>query len=338
MKESYEEESFVSLPLATATDESDSLPICSDDYLVKQDDTLSIASSSDGDIFRITSAKTGMNEPVPFASSTPIKPPKPACSKTCTEKRKRKLPVTTVPATVSHDDFDKSDSLTRSLSHSSNSIMVNLAMSDQSSELAVLPEVEASKHNWKLSSVLEFNGCAQNCAIAEHMLNEHSILSAHSQFNNKSVQEQNMWVLEYFNSHCPFDVNEVRDFKGLTYTIHGRHVCLASWLEILSISGSRFYRLKSDFIENGGISLLSSHLKSPCVKTSKAVAWMRQYFERIGDKRPDKEGIYLPTCLTRKRIHETMTEEFLQVHGPNAEIICMSQFSLENLKRSLSPR
>ena len=37
---------------------------------------------------------------------------------------------------------------------------------------------------------------------------------------------------------------------------------------------------------------------------------MRQYFEKIGDKRLDKEGIYIPMCLTRKKVYEIMTEDF----------------------------
>ena len=317
MEESYEETSFVSLPLAT--DESlDSLPICSDDDSMKHDDTLSIASLSDGDIFG-GSANIGPVLPEPFACSTPTKlPEQPCCAETEKKRKRKKLHVTAM--------VPQSDRLTSSFSHSSNSMMENL--SNQSSELTTTTTTgaEAGKHNWRLSSVLDLDGCTQNCAITQHMLNEHSILSAHSQFSNKSTQEQNAWIIEYFNSHCPFDVNGMRDFKSLKYTIHGRQVCLTIWLEVLSISHSRFYRLRTDFVENGGISLLSSQQKSPCVKTSKAVAWMRQYFERIGDKRPDKEGIYLPTCLTRKKVYEIMTEEFLQVEGPNAEIICMSQF------------
>lgn len=320
MEESYEEESFVSLPLAT----DESLPICSDDDSMKhndsRDDTLSIASLPDGDILG-ASANVAPVLLVPFSCSTPTKLSDQPCSAETEKKRKRKkLPVRS--AMVPHDHI--SDRVTSSFNHSSNSMMGNL--SNQSSELTTITGVEADKHNWRLSSVLNLDGCTQNCAITEHMLNEHSILSAHSQFSNKSMQEQNAWVIEYFNSHCPFDVNGMRDFKSLKYTIHGRQVCLTIWLEILSISHSRFYRLRADFVDHGGISLLSSQQKSPCIKTSKAVAWMRQYFERIGDKRPDKEGIYLPTCLTRKRIYEIMTEEFLQVEGPHAEIICMSQF------------
>ena len=36
---------------------------------------------------------------------------------------------------------------------------------------------------------------------------------------------------------------------------------------------------------------------------------MRSYFEHVGDKRPDKDGIYLPTCLTEKAIFSVMVEE-----------------------------
>ena len=56
-----------------------------------------------------------------------------------------------------------------------------------------------------------------------------------------------------------------------------------------------------------------------------AVAWMENYFDRIGDKRPDKDGIYLPTCLTKRKIFEIMTEELYQ--GNEEKAICFSQFN-----------
>ncbi len=35
---------------------------------------------------------------------------------------------------------------------------------------------------------------------------------------------------------------------------------------------------------------------------------MEDYFERVGDKRPDKDGIFLPTCLTETKIFEIMVD------------------------------
>ena len=56
-----------------------------------------------------------------------------------------------------------------------------------------------------------------------------------------------------------------------------------------------------------------------------AIAWMKQYFERIGDKRPDKDGIYLPTCLTERKIYEVMAEELC--HSEESKLISFSQFN-----------
>ena len=57
----------------------------------------------------------------------------------------------------------------------------------------------------------------------------------------------------------------------------------------------------------------------------KAVAWMEHYFNRIGDKRPDKDGIYLPTCLTEKKIYDIMVDELCQ--GDESRSVCFSQFN-----------
>ena len=56
---------------------------------------------------------------------------------------------------------------------------------------------------------------------------------------------------------------------------------------------------------------------------------MRSYFDRVGDKRPDKDGIYLPNCLTRQIIYNIMVDEVTEPDEPTAapEVICFSQFN-----------
>ena len=49
--------------------------------------------------------------------------------------------------------------------------------------------------------------------------------------------------------------------------------------------------------------------RSIATKSQKAIAWMGSYFVRVGDKRPDKDGIYLPICLKEKGIYSRMVEE-----------------------------
>jgi len=40
-----------------------------------------------------------------------------------------------------------------------------------------------------------------------------------------------------------------------------------------------------------------------------AIPWINKYFQRIGDKRSDNNGIYLPICLTEKKMYEIMIDE-----------------------------
>ena len=56
-----------------------------------------------------------------------------------------------------------------------------------------------------------------------------------------------------------------------------------------------------------------------------AIALMTQYFTRIGDKRPDKDGIYLPICLTEKKIYEIMCDE-MRLADANCQCISYSNF------------
>ena len=182
--------------------------------------------------------------------------------------------------------------------------------------------------SWNFLRVMQTEGCAERCITMVHELSEYDVLSAHSLFDAKTPQEQNQWILEYFMSHCPCDTDGNRDAKNITYILAGRTVCLNIWLRVLAISVSRYYRLRSDFLENGGgISQLqvAKRSRSLSPKTMKAVAWMEHYFNRIGDKRPDKDGIYLPTCLTEKKIYEIMVDELFQ--GDESKSVCLSQFN-----------
>lgn len=253
------DDSFSSLPLAS----DESLSICSGDYFDDTVDTLSIASTDD-DIL-----STSQEIRPPLCSSTPLKP------NSFGKAKKERKPV---------ESNNRVTSPAISLANTTS----NTSQSTSSSSASNTTGSEPDSHKWTLGSVLALNGCGENCALKIHLLNEHSILSAHHQFLNKTTQEQNNWIIEYFNSNCPCDPSGTRDIRNVEYTIHGRKVCLGVWLQVLSLSLSRFYRLRAGFVDNDGPVIPLSRQKSPCVKTSKSIAWMKQYFDKIGDKRPDK--------------------------------------------------
>ena len=98
------------------------------------------------------------------------------------------------------------------------------------------------------------------------------------------------------------------------------------WLEILSVSTSRFYRLRQDFLQFGGITSATKRQRSLSSKTLEAITWMEQYFQRVRDKRPDKaDSIYLPTCLTEKKLFEIYVDDVY--NGDLSSSISRSQFN-----------
>ena len=180
--------------------------------------------------------------------------------------------------------------------------------------------------SWKLTAIVDFNGCIVNCAKTLHQLNDYEILSAHTQFSTLSGQQKNVWLAKYFTFNCPRDADGQKDIKKIQYLIHGKEVCLSLWLEILSLSSSRYYRVRKDFLMFDGANyLVKCSSKHRQTKTVEALAWLEAYIERVGDKRPDKDWIYLPTCLTEWKMYEIMTEE-LHVACKSMKCISYSKF------------
>lgn len=168
------------------------------------------------------------------------------------------------------------------------------------------------EQKWKLLNVLQYSGCLSKCAKEVHDLNEYEILNAHSHVATLTNHDKNLWLLRYFFLQCPCDANGQKDFKRIHYVIQGKEVCFNLWLEILCFTEARYYRVRKDFLANDGANYTTRPIRSKQPKTMKAIAWMDAYFERVGDKRPDKDWIYLPTCLTRGKIYEIMIDQLFE--------------------------
>ena len=142
---------------------------------------------------------------------------------------------------------------------------------------------------------------------------------AHALFTSKPQGQQRLWILEYFATHCPCTPDGKKDFKNLQYILCGRVVCQSLWLGALAISTSCFYNICKEFSTVG--SGCQEKKRSLPPKLLKCIEWMRSYFDRVGDKRPDKDGIYLPTCLTEKAINNLMSSDL-----PDDRVVSFSQF------------
>ena len=179
-----------------------------------------------------------------------------------------------------------------------------------------------NEEGWQLTSVLQLQGCQFRCAIEVHGLSEYDILVGHSAFVSKTPADKRAWILEYFENNCPNTPDGRKDIKGMQFILCGRNVCQVVWQAVLSLTTTRFYDLRKSFLE-GERAEKCIRVRSLSSKSLEAVAWMRSYFNRVGDKRPDKDGIYLPTCLSEKTIYNM----FLEDHVTREKPVCFSQFN-----------
>lgn len=182
-----------------------------------------------------------------------------------------------------------------------------------------------TEEGWQLTQVMNLTGCNAKCATAIHDLTDYDVLQAHATFSGKTVTQQWCWLLDYFETHCPNTSSGEKDVKNMHYQLSGRSVCQALWQAVLGISMSRFYAARKDFMAgNSRASCEQKKSRSMTRKSMEAIAWMSSYFDRIGDKRPDKDGIYLPTSLTEKAIFDIMLED---MGGDSSSTVCFSQFN-----------
>lgn len=112
----------------------------------------------------------------------------------------------------------------------------------------------------------------------------------------------------------------------MKFILCGKELCLPSWLTILSVSSSRFYEVRKEYLNGKSNCMAPKKVRSISAKSCQAIAWLSSFFERIGDKRPDKaDGIYLPTCLTEKSIYNKLIEDLYS--GDDEKAISFSQFN-----------
>ena len=94
-----------------------------------------------------------------------------------------------------------------------------------------------------------------------------------------------------FWHYHPYILQHFNEMFFLYFILCGRSVCQAVWQAVLSISTSTFYSLRKHFLD-GKCSDQNMRIRSLALKSMAAVAWTNSYFSRVGDKRPDKDGIF----------------------------------------------
>lgn len=182
----------------------------------------------------------------------------------------------------------------------------------------------SSEDAWQVFTVIEMDGCEDRCATLVHGLTEFEIIQSHAGFSSKTSHQRRQWLFDYFASHCPLNEVGTKDPNSMSFLLCGKEVCQPVWLATFSISQSRFYEVRKEFL-SGQSQAGERRSRSLSAKSQQAIAWMRSYFDRVGDKRPDKDGIYLPSCLTERSIYNYMVETLYKSNANEA--VCFSQFN-----------
>ena len=150
------------------------------------------------------------------------------------------------------------------------------------------------------------NGCAVKCCINVHKVNALDILSYHSYFEQLSREARQKWLIQYFNNQSSKNgLGEVE----INYYICGKEVCQPVWISTLGISVSTFYNARKKFL-SGSLVVVHDTQRSPRLRTNQAIAWMKNYFDLIGDKLPHRMSVHLPSNLSKLAIYQRMTADF----------------------------
>lgn len=162
------------------------------------------------------------------------------------------------------------------------------------------------------SKILDISGCeSKACASTTHHLTIVDVWTARQRFDHLGHFQQRQWVLDYFHTN------------GTNFYIAGKPVCKAVWLATLGLSRSRFHDVKKSY--NDGV-LFFEQIKSPKSRMEKSldsVAWMRQFFHKVGDKMPDRLAIHLPSFMTQTSVYSRMRED---LSTQNLPVISSSHF------------
>ena len=110
----------------------------------------------------------------------------------------------------------------------------------------------------------------------------------------------------------------------MAYIARGYKTCKDAWQAAYGISNRRLEEALKWFT-NGLVIAGENKLNSlgQRHKTNAAKAWMRLFFNRVGDKMPDTLAINLPSYLDNRIIYGYLKDEFSAL---GEEMICYSQF------------
>ena len=162
---------------------------------------------------------------------------------------------------------------------------------------------------WSPFTIHDMNGCSRQCCQNTHNLSVLDIMQYRAYFNELPKNAKRKWILDFIATHSSYQA--ASKLPDISYTICGKKVCQNVWIATLGISSSFFYCIRKKFL-NGSVAIIKEPNQSPSQKTQKAIAWIQNYVDLLGDHLPHRMIVHLPSNLTKVGIYHKMVDDFQQ--------------------------
>ena len=200
--------------------------------------------------------------------------------------------------------------------------------------------VFSEKRSSQLSSTSQMSSTSQllsSVCCESRFLTSLSLLEVegcHKNFESRSNIEQQQFIL--------YAISLTASENDQMLILSGKQLCKVAFAKVLGISEKGLRKISKVYLQDATLSQQSCQVKkSKSTKHSSALAWMECYFDRIGDKMPHLQQIYLPHFLSRKTVYELMVQDLLDEGLSRQEIISKSifmQFGEKNSEIALFQR
>ena len=127
-------------------------------------------------------------------------------------------------------------------------------------------------------------------------------------FKALNTVAQRQWIVDKINEYCKV----VHGKLVPSFLLSGKPLCKEGWCDVMGISPRQLSRLMKSTtgptkIEHGNLG------KKRCApKSDEAKAWMKRYFELIGDQMPNCNQIHLPSWETQKDVYQRYVSDMQQ--------------------------
>eukprot|EP00057_Strongylocentrotus_purpuratus_P018515 XP_011672989.1 PREDICTED: uncharacterized protein LOC105442507 [Strongylocentrotus purpuratus] len=170
--------------------------------------------------------------------------------------------------------------------------------------IAELKRIKADVQDEGIMKILGTRCCLSDCTST---VSRKEALEARTQFQSKTLYEQRCWILQYLNTHSKC----VGEQKHFSFSVGTAWVCMEAWRLVHGVGRKRLWEMRRLCQHGAKVPLPPNSHQKGRRKSSvhSALAWLKDFAAKCGDRMPDSPKIHLPSCHSRISVYEMMKAE-----------------------------